>query len=322
MLSLFVPKQSAGRYVKHTLFLNILVLFSLLITLNSCVSVSPVSSKREQAAEFASVIDAKPEWVSFADGIDYFHGRIVSPRIEFWALQIDLEAPGIDIVVRAGVNTFNVLTLSTRVSSFVRDNNLLAGINAVPFDISSSKEGQIIRNMGLVISGGKMLAPLNPHYDVLVFYKSEFIEQNGRAAIVRQASINSPEKIENAVGGFLQILKNGELVQRILNLETRHPRSAAGICENGKYLYLLVIDGRQARSIGATEKETAQLLRLMGSLDGINLDGGGSSALALRYPNGNIKTVNTPIHNRIPGMERAVAGCIGVRNELKGTSKN
>jgi exopolysaccharide biosynthesis protein len=99
-----------------------------------------------------------------------------------------------------------------------------------------------------------------------------------------------------------------------LELEERHPRSAAGVSANGEYLYLLVVDGRRSGSIGSTEKETALLLRVLGSWDGINFDGGGSSALALRYPDGKVRVVNTPIHNMIPGTERAVAGCVGIKS--------
>jgi len=92
----------------------------------------------------------------------------------------------------------------------------------------------------------------------------------------------------------------------------RHPRSAAGISSDNKYLYLIVIDGRQIKSIGGTEAETALLLRALGASEAINFDGGGSSALVLRYPNGKVRVVNTPIHGQIPGRERAVAGCLGI----------
>ncbi|MDR2952100.1 MAG: phosphodiester glycosidase family protein, partial [Treponema sp.] len=75
-----------------------------------------------------------------------------------------------------------------------------------------------------------------------------------------------------------------------------------------------VIDGRRAGSAGATEEETAFLLRVLGSWDGINLDGGGSSALALHSADGSVRVANTPIHSGIPGQERAVAGCLGIKS--------
>jgi len=251
-------------------------------------------------------VAVEPVWQPFADSVDFFRAKVLDPQLEFWALRIDLNSPNIRIVVKGGAPSNDGSTLSTKVSGFVRDNDLLAGINAVPFDVITSKEGQPIKNIGLVISDGKVISPANRQYDALVFYK------DGKAAIVRQSALQSTENIENAVGGFYKILAAGEPAERTQGREERHPRSAAGISVNGKYLYLLVIDGRRTASVGSTEVETAAVLRSLGSWEGINFDGGGSSALALRYENGRVRTANTPIHGGIPNQERAVAGCLGV----------
>ena len=296
---LFVQKASQLNKLRGFLFFPLLAIFL------SCATISPVDSARERPASFAAVEAVKPAWRSFTAGIGYFHGKIAKPQLEFWALQIDLASPDTRIVVKGGAADGS-RTLSTRVSSFVRDNSLIAGINAVPFDVVSAKEGQPIKNMGIVISGGELIAPVNPRYDALIFYA------DGSAAIVSQSAIDSMENIENAASGFQHILKDGEPAERTLYLQPRHPRSAAGISANGRYLYLLVIDGRRLGSVGSTEKETALLLRSLGSWEGINFDGGGSSALVLRYPDGKVRPVNTPIHGGIHGLERAVAGCIGI----------
>jgi len=286
-------------------------IFCSLQILLSCATVSPVNSARERPDVFLNIEDVlinfagQPRWQVFADSIGYFHGKIASPRLEFWALQIDLRAPDTRIVVRGG-SADEGGALSTKVSSFVRNNDLAAGINAVPFNIASTVENQPIQNIGIVISGGRLVSAAVPQYDALVFYT------DGRAAVVSQSAINSTEGIENAIGGFRSILISGQPTERTLNIEARHPRSAAGISANGQYLYLLVIDGRRPGSIGTTERETAFILSALGAWEGINFDGGGSSALVLRYPDGRIKPVNTPIHAGIQGLERAVAGCIGV----------
>jgi hypothetical protein len=282
------------------LFTTIILIFF------SCTTTSLVNPKKDAHSIFSTIETIHSQWQNFATGIDYFHGKISSPTLEFWALKIDLTEQEIDIVIKGGTYKENQ-TLSQKVSSFVRDNNLFAGINATPFDIASSKEGKAIKNIGIVISNGKIFAPANSNYDALVFYK------DGKAAIINQSSINSIENIENAVGGFHQILTNGEPAQRTLGKEARHPRSAAGISQDGKYLYLTVIDGRRAGSVGATEEETALLLRSLGSWEGINFDGGGSTALAMRFADGKVRVVNTPIHGGIPGQERAVAGCLGIK---------
>lgn len=306
-----LTRKTSQLALRGFLFLNLLLIFI------SCASGSPTGSSSLTPVSFFNIEEVQPQWESFADGIDYFHGKTAAPQLEFWALRINLNSPQTRIVVRGGAAGSSVTasseneTLSTKVSSFVRDNELLAGINAAPFDVISSREGQPINNIGLVISEGRLISPVSRSYDALVFYK------DGRAAIVRQSAINSDNigNIENAVGGFHQVLANAEPMQRtLMENPPRHPRSAAGVSANGRILYLLVIDGRRGDSKGATEREVALLLRALGCHDGINFDGGGSSALAMRYGDGRVRVVNTPIHNGIPNSERAVAGSIGVGN--------
>jgi hypothetical protein len=288
---------------------NLLSFLFVSILLISCATRPPSETARASVESFAAVEAVLPNWQTVAQGVGFFHGRTAVPEFEFWALRIELDAPGLQVVVKGGTPDAaggTERTLSVKVSSFVRENGLTAGINAAPFDISSSKEGQPIKNAGIVVSGGKQVAPPSPRYDALVFYK------DGKAAIVNQAAIKSTENIENAVGGFFQILVNGAPAERTLTRENREPRSAAGISADGKYLYLLVIDGRREGSAGGTEKETALLLLALGSWNGLNLDGGGSTALALRGADGNVRVVNVPVHGGILGMERAVAGCLGI----------
>jgi len=292
----------------------------LLLIVQSCASVSPVTPEKEAARPFTSVETVEPEWQPFAAGLDYFHSETINPKLEFWALRVNLASPDIKVTVKAGASgseipgAENKQILSEKVSSFVRNNNLTAGINAVPFNISSSREGRPIINFGLVISGGETIAPANPRYDALVFYKQSG-ENDCKAQIISQSEIDRTDGIENAVGGFHHILVKGEPAQRTLNNERRYQRSAAGISKDDRYLYLAVIDSSRpgvSGKRGSTEKETALLLRSLGCWDVLNLDGGGSSALALRCPDGKIRLANTPSHNGIRGKERAVAGCIGV----------
>jgi len=294
-------------------------LFSLVITFLtgflfvSCASV-PVLQGSGQLKKFATVESIQPQWENFYAGVELFYGRVVSPGIEFYALKVDLFARDLSVVVRGGAISDDGGALSVKVTGFVRDNNLIAGINAAPFDIASSKEGQPIKNSGIVIADGKMISPVNPRYDALVFFRDGSKEQKLNAVIVNQSSIYTTVNIENAAGGFYQILKDGQITDRTLAGKSRHPRSAAGISSDSRYLYLLVIDGRRIGSAGATEKETALLLRSLEAWDGLNFDGGGSSALALRYHDGKVRAVNTPVH-RFPGQERAVASCIGIKKE-------
>lgn len=90
---------------------------------------------------------------------------------------------------------------------------------------------------------------------------------------------------------------------------TRNPRTAVGVSQDGKTLFLAVVDGRQPGwSVGMTLPELGQLLVDEGVWDAVNLDGGGSSSFVYEDPNGIV------IENRpSDGSFRAVANHLGVR---------
>ncbi|MFI5606981.1 phosphodiester glycosidase family protein [Amycolatopsis sp. NPDC051903] len=63
--------------------------------------------------------------------------------------------------------------------------------------------------------------------------------------------------------------------------EQRQPRTMAGLDAQGRLL-LVTVDGRQPGvSEGVTLEEGAQLMRSLGAVDALNLDGGGSTAMAV-----------------------------------------
>jgi len=85
----------------------------------------------------------------------------------------------------------------------------------------------------------------------------------------------------------------------------RHPRSAIALSSDSTQLLLVVVDGRRAWSVGMTLTELGDLLSSLGARDGMNLDGGGSSALWVRGA-----LVNFPSD---PNGERAVGNALVVR---------
>ncbi|NKQ52773.1 phosphodiester glycosidase family protein [Amycolatopsis sp. K13G38] len=110
---------------------------------------------------------------------------------------------------------------------------------------------------------------------------------------------------EFAVGGF-PILAGGQPLSG-LDATTVAPRTAAGASADGRTAYLLTVDGRTTASTGMSVAEVAAQLRSLGAASGVNLDGGGSSALAFADP-GQMPTVrNSPSD----GIERAVANGVG-----------
>jgi len=130
--------------------------------------------------------DFIPEWRPFAreesPGLFYLAARTSGPKLEFWALRADLTEASLKIVVNAPDGETGKMP-GTKVSSFVRDYGLLAGINAVPFDPVSAMEGEERTCAGIVVSGGVLAAPPVADYDAIVFYKTENAKDR-RAAIV------------------------------------------------------------------------------------------------------------------------------------------
>ena len=58
------------------------------------------------------------------------------------------------------------------------------------------------------------------------------------------------------------------------------PRTAMGLSADGRWLYALVVDGRQRDySVGADMSDLARVLKAAGAADAINMDGGGSATL-------------------------------------------
>ncbi|WP_435154605.1 phosphodiester glycosidase family protein [Amycolatopsis sacchari] len=108
-----------------------------------------------------------------------------------------------------------------------------------------------------------------------------------------------------AVGGF-PILRNGTPLSG-LDAVTLAPRTAAGASADGRTAYLLTVDGRTAASTGMSVAELAGLLRDSGAATGVNLDGGGSTTMAVAGDEG-VTIRNVPSD----GTERAVANGIGV----------
>ncbi|HJQ45548.1 MAG TPA: phosphodiester glycosidase family protein [Amycolatopsis sp.] len=108
-----------------------------------------------------------------------------------------------------------------------------------------------------------------------------------------------------AVGGF-PILAAGQPVSG-LDTAALAPRTAAGASADGHTVYLMAVDGRTAASTGLSVAELAGVLRSAGAASGVNLDGGGSTTIAVADPGQPPTVRNTPSD----GTERAVANGIG-----------
>lgn len=113
-----------------------------------------------------------------------------------------------------------------------------------------------------------------------------------------------------AVSGGAVLLRNGVYGEgAVTTNRERHPRTAVGISWDQSRLYVLVADGRSSASVGMTYQEMADFFRYVGAFHALNLDGGGSTSLAVKDPTLNFVTVvNTPSD----GRERYVPDGLGI----------
>lgn len=110
--------------------------------------------------------------------------------------------------------------------------------------------------------------------------------QPSRAGIDRTAVAWS--RIVEAVGGGPRLLSQGR-VDVDASTEgfddsfsnTTHPRTAVGIAEDGHTIIIVTVDGRQAISKGMSLTDLAGLMKRYGAYDAMNLDGGGSTVMAV-----------------------------------------
>ncbi|MFE0153384.1 phosphodiester glycosidase family protein [Nonomuraea sp. NPDC059007] len=89
-------------------------------------------------------------------------------------------------------------------------------------------------------------------------------------------------QVETAIGGNYVLVKDGA-VQHSTD-QAAHPRTAVGFSADGRKMYLLTVDGRQADSRGVTLNELAAMMIELGAHNALNLDGGGSSTMLAREP--------------------------------------
>jgi hypothetical protein len=148
--------------------------------------------------------------------------------------------------------------------------------------------------------------------------------QEGWAAIcvisprdIRIAEQDCPPETQQAIAGDIQFVKDAQLYKGGLallkdNATKPMPRTVIAVNQDSTRLWMVIVDGRQEfYSEGITLAELGEFLIEQGADRAINLDGGGSSALAIEQ-RGKATVLNSPIQARIPTNLRPVANHFGL----------
>jgi len=157
---------------------------------------------------------------------------------------------------------------------------------------------------GLAASDGKMISL----FDDRPGSKTAFwVDGDGKVSVGVPAN---DAEVKNGVADWISpILTDGQIAAP--EDDVRHPRTLAGIDEQGRFITLAVVDGRRKDySDGMTLYEAAVLMRNHGCKSAVNLDGGGSSIMLYTDDEGQtIKTANRPSDNK----PRPIPVMLGVR---------
>jgi len=270
-----------------------------LMLVAACVTAAPAAD----VVEVAAISDFRPDWRPLFRGVDLAAGRLLgdAPQATY-ALRVDLHEPGVEFLTTPSNADKPLDTDGRTTSRFCEEFKCQAAVNASPFSPAHERNGKPKDVLGLSVSRGDAYSAPAEAYGALI------ITEDNHARIAKPPVDDAGAY--NAVGGFGLLLEEGT---DVASSGERHPRTAAGVSRDGRYLYLLVIDGRQGDySAGATTSETAQWLLRLGAWSGLNLDGGGSTSMVVADESGKAHLVNRPIHNNIPGLERVNANHLGI----------
>ena len=233
-------------------------------------------------------------WSPVFIGIDQASGSIDgSDASVAYALRVDLHAPGIHFYTAPHQGSLN--TVASTTSQYLQKYGLQVAINANFFSPCCNAANEEKTVLGLAVSDGNTVSAADgtPGQNA-----SLLIDQKNHASIAETTNTTDISNVFNAVTG------SGIIVQDGLNVggdtpygdgADPNPRTSVGLSQDGRYLYVIVIDGRQpGYSVGTTSVETADIMIAFGAYTAINLDGGGSTDLVEDNGHSGARIVNKP----------------------------
>lgn len=264
-------------------------------------------------------------WAPLFKGIDQTQGTntptVALPNQHVvYLLRVDLHDPDIRLFSSPRLENFTLGAQETAgytVTDFLKKHHLQVAINAGLFDPQEYylPAGTPMDIAGMSVSEGRVVSEsTGPDNAATV----AFTAANVPTVIHTNWPSVTTAGIETAVSGSYPILYHGVNLgfaarQDSGFIHRTNPRTAFGVSQDQRYLYLMVIDGRQpGYSVGAYDYETAAWLLLAGAYDGVNMDGGGSSTLVVEGSTGDPLRLNRPSAVADSGRERTVGSHFGI----------
>ncbi len=243
-------------------------------------------------------------------GIKVFSGERTSPVLKIFYIDVDMNNP--DLVIHPYIGS------NKSVNNFVPSVGAYAGVNGgffgtagsvsavvYPYEVkaqnvaSLSRNGQsypVIRsffgmnfdrtfNVNWIYHYGNNVSDIY-EFDQPMPYTNN---QTNPLPAPEQSTGSVYDNLLVGIGGAPTLVKNGQVTvtydQEIMwgsgvELNVRDPRTAVGYTTNN-HVIIIVADGRQVASQGVGLPELAQIMIDLGCVEAMNLDGGGSSQMAI-----------------------------------------
>ena len=247
-------------------------------------------------------------------GILYFSETRTNPPTRLFVAEVNLKTPKLHVRVAPGgpdpdgPGQWQTTLLEPTKIATREDFDLV--VNGDFFDARGVKDAEGEKSpyrannwaavVGPAVTDGKVWSARGAGRPCLVVHK------NGSVTIeMREKPASDGWEV---VGGNTLLIKDGADVAPLV--PTRHPRTVVGLDETGTKLIILVVDGRKPGiAVGMSYHELAAEMLRLGCQQALNLDGGGSSVMAVRDPqNGKMAILNEPTD----GHERPVANVLGI----------
>ena len=230
------------------------------------------------------------DWSPAFVGVDMVRAQRQAPEgpEAIVAIRVDLQADGIEFVATPDNGDAPLETQGETGPQFLKRHEVQLALNTAFFSPCCTYFGSEPKDLiGYAVSEGKKLSDWSAAKPVAF-------------AISRDRKVSFLRSDPGAVGDTwlacagMELLKDGKPATE--PNDNRHPRTAVGLSQDGRFLYFLIVDGRQPKhSVGTSLHDTARWLIALGAHEGINLDGGGSTILVIESRGlGGTKILNRP----------------------------
>ena len=255
-------------------------------------------------------------------GIRYTQVTITNPRRNVVSvLQVDLSNPDIRFATTGRhslwgqpmpdyrsrtVRTRRQTTRDFLSTSRTAGMNMVVAVNAAPWlPWEFPYNHQYADDLGLAVSNGVLVSDQSnsPYSSPSFVFRKDWTAQ----IVASKSETVDVANVLTAVSGFDMILTRGTAAGS--GADDTSPRTGFGLSLDRRKVILMTVDGRQNNySLGVGTKEAGELLRYFGAWNGINMDGGGSTALALYNSVDN----TVALANRPSGSERPTGNNFGI----------